>query len=79
MGDQTPDVLLFRLAESAYHTTLTKDYGHTSTYGYVTSYIHTIEPNTPSHLGRRKTVSTEMYNKLHIEANLTLIFIQLSC
>lgn len=25
MGDQTPDVLLFRFAESAYHTTLTKD------------------------------------------------------
>lgn len=40
LGDQTPDVLLFRLAESAYHTTLTKDYGRTSKYGYITSYIH---------------------------------------
>lgn len=77
MGDQTPNVLLFRLAESAYHTTLTKDYGRTSTYGYVTSsdihmysYVQTIyipQNQTHHHL---KTVSTGILHIQYIEASV---------
>lgn len=80
-GDQTPDVLLFRLAESAYHTTLTKDskdYGRIiQVVTIVVTYPHDTYPyqhHSPPPLGSRQAKDGEhkVSYILHIEVSLTL-------